>query len=445
MGEGLRDTMSHQFSPDKAANLYSGPNLTQSAALGSIAEASALNSALEPERPPAAPSSYAGISVARRGSGDRSGGHNRTSSADMKTLEQIQAENAELKLTIDSLKFYDDPDKVSAREKAIIVHTFSAIAGPSAVLRVSELRLLNDRLGTNITDDDLPDLLASFEKTEDGTVTADEFLKWYMSPENLHIVRRRHRKKILHKGEQIAEEEFQLHKVMSHDINVPGTFEYRVAFSYKHQPISPWHDIPLFPHGAEADEVHFICEIPKYTRKKFEIATGEYLNRIKQDVAHGVLREYKHGDMCFNYGALPQTWEDPSHFSEETQAKGDNDPVDAIEMGLAPMKTGAVTKVRVLGVLALIDSGETDWKVICLRTDDFLADNVHTLDELECVLPGAVGALREWLREYKVCTGKGENSFGFEGSCMPKPFALKIIHETHNMWKGLVANEQLVV
>ena len=28
------------------------------------------------------------------------------------------------------------------------------------------------------------------------------------------------------------------------------------------------------------------------------------------------------------------------------------------------MKTGAVTKVRVLGVLALIDSGETDWKVI---------------------------------------------------------------------------------
>ena len=27
------------------------------------------------------------------------------------------------------------------------------------------------------------------------------------------------------------------------------------------------------------------------------------------------------GDMCFNYGALPQTWEDPSHFSEETQAK----------------------------------------------------------------------------------------------------------------------------
>ena len=98
--------MSQQFnSPDKAANLYSGPNLTQSAALGSMPEASALNSPFEP----AAPSSHAGISVARRGSG--AGGHNRTNSADMKTLEQIQAENAELKLTIDSLKFYDDPDK----------------------------------------------------------------------------------------------------------------------------------------------------------------------------------------------------------------------------------------------------------------------------------------------------------------------------------------------
>ena len=28
------------------------------------------------------------------------------------------------------------------------------------------------------------------------------------------------------------------------------------------------------------------------------------------------------------------------------------------------MKTGEVRRVRVLGVLALIDSGETDWKVI---------------------------------------------------------------------------------
>jgi len=419
---------------------WSSPTMS----LGSTGEATTAEAQLPsiaPSRAPVQSSAPAGISVARRGSA----GHARTVSFDEgeKTLEQIQAENAELKLTINSLKFFDDPDQVSAREKGIIAHTFKSIAGPTGVLRLSEIKLLNDRLGTNITDEDLPELRATFGLDADSAITAETFLSWYLNPENKHIVRRRHRTRFeLHTGEHIEAAEFQLHQVKSHDINVPGTFEYRVAFSYEYQPISPWHDIPLYPHKRTIadDEVHFVCEIPKYTRKKFEIATGEYLNRIKQDVAHGVLREYKHGDMCFNYGALPQTWEDPSHFSEDTQAKGDNDPLDAIEMGLSPMRTGEVRKVRVLGVLALIDSGETDWKIITLRTDDLLAKHVQTLDDLECVLPGAVGALREWLRDYKICTGKDENGYAFEGSCMPKEFALKIITETHEMWKGLVAN-----
>merc|ERR1711918_75042 len=108
-------------------------------------------------------------------------------------------------------------------------------------------------------------------------------------------------------------------------------------------------------------------------------------------------------EICFATMVHCQTWEDPEHFSEETQAKGDNDPLDAVEMGLIPMKTGEVKRVRVLGVLALIDNGETDWKIITISVDDLLADRIHTLDELECVLPGAVGALREWLRNYKVC------------------------------------------
>lgn len=50
-------------------------------------------------------------------------------------------------------------------------------------------------------------------------------------------------------------------------------------------------------------------QIPKWTRKKFEIATGEEFNPIKQDTKNGKLREYTYGDMLFNYGAFPQTWE----------------------------------------------------------------------------------------------------------------------------------------
>lgn len=38
-----------------------------------------------------------------------------------------------------------------------------------------------------------------------------------------------------------------------------------------------------------------ITEIPKFSRAKFEIATGEPLNPIKQDVKNGKLRDYNYG------------------------------------------------------------------------------------------------------------------------------------------------------
>jgi len=34
----------------------------------------------------------------------------------------------------------------------------------------------------------------------------------------------------------------------------------------------------------------------------------------------------------------------------------------------------------VVGVLAMIDDGETDWKVFCLRVDDPLAPLIDTLE-----------------------------------------------------------------
>ena len=87
----------------------------------------------------------------------------------------------------------------------------------------------------------------------------------------------------------------------------PRSLDYRVQFHYNDngqlKQISPWHDIPLFtPEGY----IHMVTEIPKFSRSKFEIATGEPFNPIKQDVKNGKLREYKYGDMCFNYGAFPQ-------------------------------------------------------------------------------------------------------------------------------------------
>ena len=162
---------------------------------------------------------------------------------------------------------------------------------------------------------------------------------------------------------------------------------------------SLWHDLPLFEldhAGKPTGALNFVCEIPKWTRKKvflpappnhcgcsffsflsllplsppslsffplfplslsslsflsllplspcslsflpcfltalsptpcclpraflmlqFEIATKEPLNPIKQDEKKGELRAFKKGDIYFNYGCFPRTWEDPQFVHPE--------------------------------------------------------------------------------------------------------------------------------
>ena len=59
--------------------------------------------------------------------------------------------------------------------------------------------------------------------------------------------------------------------------------------------ISPWHDIP-FTLGKDEHGVpllSFVCEIPRGTRKKFEIHKSASHNPLLQDVhKNGTLREY---------------------------------------------------------------------------------------------------------------------------------------------------------
>lgn len=212
-----------------------------------------------------------------------------------------------------------------------------------------------------------------------------------------------------------------------------GTREYRLFFEHDIQgAVSPWHDVPL--HEANG-LFNFLCEIPKWSRAKFEVAVGEMNNPIKQDEKKGDLRSYKHGDMMFNYGFFPQTWEDPTVAPESTGCVGDNDPLDCIEIGVRQMKTGQVAAVKVLGVLAMIDEGETDWKVVTIRDDDMYAALLNDVDDVEREIPGCIDAIREWLRNYKVAEGKPQNKFGLGEQCMGRQYALGVIQETHEHWK----------
>ncbi|XP_034627303.1 inorganic pyrophosphatase 2, mitochondrial isoform X1 [Trachemys scripta elegans] len=252
----------------------------------------------------------------------------------------------------------------------------------------------------------------------------------------------------------------------------PHSPEYRLYFkNAEGKYISPFHDIPLFAGSKEDKEVpakrsktngsetglpkkpppsragetvvfNMVVEVPRWSNAKMEIATKEPLNPIKQDIKRGKLRYvaniFPHKGYIWNYGALPQTWEDPHHKDKDTGCCGDNDPIDVCEIGTKVHSPGEIIQVKVLGVMALIDEGETDWKIIAISVDDPEAQKIHDIDDVKKHKPGYLEATAEWFRLYKVPDDKPENQFAFNGEFKDKDFAVGIIKSTHEYWKALL-------
>ncbi len=51
--------------------------------------------------------------------------------------------------------------------------------------------------------------------------------------------------------------------------------------------------------------------------------------------------QFKKGDIFFNYGCFPQTWEDPTFIHPDADGcRGDNDPLDVCEIGARIIQPG---------------------------------------------------------------------------------------------------------
>ncbi|KAI5955487.1 PPA2 [Candida theae] len=206
--------------------------------------------------------------------------------------------------------------------------------------------------------------------------------------------------------------------------------------------LSYFHDIPL-DLNPETKEANFVCEIPRWSNAKFEIATKVPGNPIIQDTKNGKVRFVKnlfpyHGYM-HNYGAFPQTWEDP--FVQHHNLYGDNDPLDVCEIGSRVLTTGAVKRVKILGSLALIDDGEMDWKVIVIDTEDELASQVNDIADVAKLCPGLLEATRQWFRDYKLADGKPANAFAFDGQFKSASETVTVVEECNLSWRNLVAGK----
>jgi len=223
---------------------------------------------------------------------------------------------------------------------------------------------------------------------------------------------------------------FDLTKLSWHNESVA------IQYSYDGQRISPWHDVP-FTAGVDANGMtllHFVCEIPRGTREKVEIHKGVPYNDLLQDVhKDGSLRTYVYSPAIINYGAIAQTWEDPAIPDEDTGLGGDNDPIDVLQLNEAPCsRRGQIQRVRVLGGLALVDGGETDWKLLVVDVD---APDAPPWRDVADIPVERVNEVREWYRLYKTAEGKGENEYGLDGRAVDAQHALSVAVGTHAYWK----------
>ncbi|KAK1773774.1 inorganic pyrophosphatase [Copromyces sp. CBS 386.78] len=227
----------------------------------------------------------------------------------------------------------------------------------------------------------------------------------------------------------------------------PYTTSHKIYFIRKHDqiPISPFHDIPLF-HDKSKRIYNMVVEIPRWSQAKFEVSRSLPLNPITQDTLSKtpscprfVPNLFPYKGYIWNYGALPQTWESPHHSHRDTPGKkGDNDPIDACEIGSRISYTGEVKRVKVLGILGLIDSGETDWKVLVIDVRDKLAGKLEDMEDVRKYCPGLLDATRDWFRWYGVPEGRRPNKYAMGGRWRGRKYAEEVISECEEFWRELV-------
>lgn len=122
-----------------------------------------------------------------------------------------------------------------------------------------------------------------------------------------------------------------------------------------------WHDI----NPKRITPKDFICvvEIPKGSKKKYELdkETGLIiLDRILYTSTH----------YPANYGFIPRTYGD------------DNDPLDVLILCSEPIEPLTLVRCYPIGVIAMIDNGRNDEKIIAIPFDDPTYNKYKSIDEL---------------------------------------------------------------
>ena len=147
--------------------------------------------------------------------------------------------------------------------------------------------------------------------------------------------------------------------------------------------------------------VNVVVEIPTGTNEKWEVSkkTGD----IEWEFKKGKPRIVKFLGYPTNYGMIPRTL-------LPKDLGGDGDPLDVILIG-SYIERGKVVSGKLVGVLKMLDGGETDDKLLMIQKNSPLYQ-ANNIGDLRDKFPGTLSIIETWFESYK---GPGEiktNGYG---------------------------------
>jgi inorganic pyrophosphatase len=143
------------------------------------------------------------------------------------------------------------------------------------------------------------------------------------------------------------------------------------------QTLHPWHGISP---GTDAPRiVNAIIEIPKGSKGKFEIDKPSGLLKLDRVLFSSVIYPA-------NYGFIPQTYCD------------DHDPLDILVFSSVELPHLCLLQARVIGVMRMVDQGETDDKILAIAENDISVNYINELNELP---PHITLEMQRFFEDYK--------------------------------------------
>ena len=176
---------------------------------------------------------------------------------------------------------------------------------------------------------------------------------------------------------------------------------------------NPWHKVSRG--NTEPNRINGLIEIPKGSRAKYEVDKESGLLRLDRVI-------YSSMHYPTNYGFIPQSY------------CGDRDPLDILILTAEVIVPLCIVPAKVIGVMRMMDSGDTDDKIIGVCAGDPSVNHIQDISELP---EHTLLELRNFFEEYK----KLEKKHVVVADFLNREKAMQIVEESFVAYDELVRSK----